>query len=460
MEKILILLLLCSFIFLPAGMAQALDIKSEEINSVVIAELNNPIKYSFSIKNTGDTDEFEIFSFAGISFSPNKFTINSGETKKIDVEGVFSDETLKKTRGEFLISYEIYSQKNKGTEGKIQVKIIELADLLDINIKDINPGDSEAEIKIINLEKIALEDLSVKIESPFFELEDEINLAQKEMLTIKAGINPEKSKKLVAGNYEADILISYSGKSAEKKTGFNYLEKEGLAVSEDSSGFLVRETTLKKTNVGNTEITAEIEKKKDILTRLFTTYNLKPDYSAKSGFFAEYRWSKELKPNESLIVIEKTNYTFPFILAVLVVLLVLSVKIFLETSLVVTKKISFVKTKGNELALRVRINVKAKRHVDKIQLIDKVPAIAKVYEKFPVKPDKVDANTRRIFWNINSLNAGEERSFTYIIYSKIKIVGRFEIPQATAIYEKDGKTLKVTSNKAYFAAETSAREAD
>jgi hypothetical protein len=67
-----------------------------------------------------------------------------------------------------------------------------------------------------------------------------------------------------------------------------------------------------------------------------------------------------------------------------------------------------------------------------------------------VKPDKINAENRRIHWNIGDLNAGEERLFTYIVYSKVGIVGKFSLPGALAVFEKDGKIHEVESNKVFF----------
>ena len=38
----------------------------------------------------------------------------------------------------------------------------------------------------------------------------------------------------------------------------------------------------------------------------------------------------------------------------------------------------------------------------------------------------------------------------YIIYSKVGVVGKFALPQSTAIYEKDGKIKEAVSNKAFY----------
>ena len=69
-------------------------------------------------------------------------------------------------------------------------------------------------------------------------------------------------------------------------------------------------------------------------------------------------------------------------------------------------------------------------------------------------PDKIDPATKRLFWNLDRLNAGEERIYSYIIFSKVRVVGRFELPAATAVYLREGKTENVLSNRAFFVSET------
>ena len=109
-----------------------------------------------------------------------------------------------------------------------------------------------------------------------------------------------------------------------------------------------------------------------------------------------------------------------------------------------------------------RANPKARDFVfesrDNIQIIDKLPEMTKLYEKFGKMPNRIDHSTRRLFWDIPRLNKGEERVFSYILYSGLNIVGRFELPAATAVFERDGKTEEVYSNRAFFAVDTATRK--
>ena len=166
----------------------------------------------------------------------------------------------------------------------------------------------------------------------------------------------------------------------------------------------------------------------------------------------KYTWVKErLNPAEAYIIKAKTNYVLPFLIIIAAVLALLGFKRFSETKVEVKKSVSHVRTKNNQFALKIQLSVKAKKDIENVTLIDRVPAMVKIYNKFGiVKPDKIDAASRRLHWNIGDLNAGEERLFNYIVYSKVGIVGKFILPNALAVFEKEGKIHETDSNKVFF----------
>ena len=87
-------------------------------------------------------------------------------------------------------------------------------------------------------------------------------------------------------------------------------------------------------------------------------------------------------------------------------------------------------------------------------MIYKLPSIVRIYERFGgEQPSKVNEKTRRIEWNFEKMDEGEVRTISYIIYSKVGVLGKFTLPTATAIYERDGKICEDYSNRAYFIAE-------
>jgi hypothetical protein len=56
------------------------------------------------------------------------------------------------------------------------------------------------------------------------------------------------------------------------------------------------------------------------------------------------------------------------------------------------------------------------------------------------------------------LEAGEVRSLSYIVYSKVGIVGKFSLPRALAVFEKDGNLHEINSNNVFFMNEQTDKE--
>ena len=118
------------------------------------------------------------------------------------------------------------------------------------------------------------------------------------------------------------------------------------------------------------------------------------------------------------------------------------------------KRVTYVRAKGGEFALKVLIKVKAKKFVENIKIVDKLPPIVKLYEKYgTINPDKIDEKNRRLEWNVENLDKGGEVMLSYIIYSKIRIMGKFALPPTTVIYEREGKVREAESNKVFFITE-------
>ena len=96
--------------------------------------------------------------------------------------------------------------------------------------------------------------------------------------------------------------------------------------------------------------------------------------------------------------------------------------------------------------------MRARGSVENIQIIDRMPHGTKLYEHGG-KPEKYDHSTGRFIWQIDRMNSGEERIFSYIVYSDLKIFGKLELPTALAVYHKDGKTHESRSNRTFFLSE-------
>ncbi|MEI6732203.1 MAG: hypothetical protein WCK90_06020 [archaeon] len=449
MKREFIPLVLAVFIILLVGSVSALTVDKTDKGTVVISQLNNPAALDLVI-TSGTADNIEVFSLVGVRMTPvGSFDIPAGTTT-VPVKAYLSKDMIKQP-GFFTFEYQI-----KGMYGlfrdTLTVRVMDLENSISVDGSSLLPGDANATLIIRNVQNALLEDLKIHSTSEFFESVQTITLKPFETKNVSIKLNGEKMKKLNAGTYPVESEIQLGSAKVKDSGEIKYLEKEGLSVKTETTGFLVRKTTTTKTNEGNVPVVARIDMSRDVLTRLFTTYSYEPDSVKRNTLTVDYIWEKKLGPTDTLVVSSTTNYTFPFILLLLVIVIAVFTKIYSKTNVNVTKQVSYVKTQGGEFALKVRLHVNASKFVENVKLSDFIPSSMKLYENYGSIPDRMEG--RQMIWNIDRLNAGEERVFSYIVYSKINVVGRFELPPASAVFEREGKVENVDSNRAFFVSDT------
>ena len=431
-----------------------LEVEKVDKGAVIISELNNPAVYEFVITNPTDQDMAEIYSLVGVSMAPKGTFLIPAGTSKLEVRA-YPGKEFRRLDGYYSFEYQIRGL-NKGIfKDKLGFRVVSLKEALSFSDIKIHPNEENVDITVKNNVNTYLENVEIKITSPFFDNAAKINLGPFEEVKVPVSIMKDKIKRLAAGQYFMKVSVDIDDAMVEFKKNIDYLETEGTSVVEKTNGIIIRETSITKKNEGNTPVTVSIVISKDVLSRLFTTFSMDPMKTERKGLIVNYAWEKDIGPGDSFSASSTTNYTFPFIMLILIIVVAFLARLYTMTSLKLNKKISFVKTKGGEFALKVIISIKAVKHVDNIQVVDRLPMMTKLYEKFGRSPDRIDEASRRLFWDIPRLNKGEERVFSYIIYSKVRAVGRFELPPALAVFEKNGEQHEVLSNRAYFVSETS-----
>ena len=174
----------------------------------------------------------------------------------------------------------------------------------------------------------------------------------------------------------------------------------------------------------------------------------------RDGSKVIYTWNNEISPGDYSEIRVKTNWFFPFILVLLIVFITIAAKRYSLKPLQINKTISYVRTKGGEFALKVTLKLKARKELANISVIDKIPPLMKLYSGHRIEPiTSIDEKNRKIEWNFKSLSTGETRVISYVVYSKMGVLGKFALPCAAGLYEHNGKIHKVYSNKAFFVSE-------
>ena len=446
--------LLISLVFIGSVYALNLEVSEIEKVPVVISEMDEPAVFDFVIENNGVGENVEIYSLVGVVFEPKGvFYLPHGSTTK-EFE-LSPSESIRAKEGNYAFEYEIKGDSSGIYKNSLVIKFVKLENVFDISPRSIIYGSDKAIVTVRNVNRIYLDDIKFTIKSAFFEGTKIVSLGPFESASLVFPVK-ENINDLAAGSYVVTTEIEVNNVSAEAKSNVNYVQKESIKEDKEQSGFLIRKTEIVKTNEGNLAVSETTEISKNILTRLFTTFSAEPIITERRGLLVHYTWDDELNPGESSTITIRTNYTLPFILLLLILIGTYSVYVYTRTSVVVKKRCSFVKTSGGQFALKVTLNVKAKKHVDSIEITDRIPMATKLYQKAGM-PHGFDEKNNKLSWKIDRLNAGEDRIFSYIIYSNIRIVGRFELPPATAHFVKDGKTNYVHSNRTYFISDIAPR---
>ena len=451
MKKIFFLL---AIIFITST-ASAINLSVEKIGGqdVMINGINEPATFDLKIKNLGSTDYFQFYNLLGFSMAPKgTVQINSGETK--DIKLIIYPREDFDYKGYYTLQYFIQGENGEKVSESATVKMVDLGESFETGSGEISPETNSLDIYISNKVNFEFKDAQIKFSSPFFELEKTISLTPYEKKTFSVQINKEDFQKLMAGFYTLTAKVEFKGKIANVEGVIKFAEQNLIKTSEENYGIFISTNLIEKKNEGNTVASSEINLKKNIISRLFTTFNPEPDSTRRQGLSVYYTWNQKINPGESFKVAVRTNWLFPLLVIFFLVAIVIIVKQYSKTSLVLKKKINFVHAKGGEFALRVTIFVKAKSYVERVNIIDRVPPLVKIYNKFGgATPTRFDEKTRRIEWNINNLLPGEKRVISYVVYSKIGVMGKFALPEATAIFEKDGEVHETESNRAFFVAE-------
>jgi hypothetical protein len=444
-----------TFILIISMISANLEITKETISNLAIKEMNKPAIFNLQIKNLGDSDSFNIYTFVGINLVPNEsFSIASGETKTIQLLAYPTMPT--KVSPEYLsFEYRIEGTNTPSQIDNLAMTIASLKDSFDFSVDAINPDSTKATVNFNNKYGGDIENIHLEINSAFFSSSQDFSLSSKEEKSLDISIDRGKIKELLAGPYIVNAKIKVNDIEQSASTIMQFEEKSGIETSSSIEGIFLRRQEITKENKGNVAATANIVITRNIISALFTTINLDAINKEVHGLKISYIFEKNLAPGEKLNVVAKTNWWILIGIIILIFVIWYLIDKYVREKITINKKVSFVRTKGGEFALKINLKLRARDYVERIRLIDRLPPMVRVFEGYGSSPDKIDEKNKRLEWNIQALARGEEREFSYIIYSKIGMVGRFELPRAEAIYEFEGKIKEASSNDAFYSNEKS-----
>jgi len=450
MKKGLFTFLVALFL-LPSLFSLNLEIEKLSHNEAMIVGVDEPATFDIKVTNLGAETSVEIYNLVGLRMVPSKLDLGSLETKTISLEvspiGDFN------YLGPYSFKY-FFRDSTGEAEQSLSFNRVELRDSIEIGASSFNPESNTITVYVKNLENFNFKDMKAEFSSAFFSVDKTFDLPSREMRNFSIDLKKEDLSRMLAGFYTMNTEITADQASEEYETSLEFEEKNLLKTEEENYGFIVHTEIIKKANEGNIVIDGQTVVKKNIISRLFTTFSPAPDTVQREGATVTYVWNKELNPGDSYEVTVKTNWTFPLILVILVIIVVIIAKKVTKTDVSLTKKVSFLRAKGGEFAIKVSVYAKANTYVENVHILDRLPMLVKLYGQFGnEKPSKVNEKGKVIEWNFDRLEAGERRLMTYVLYSKVGVLGKFALPATRAVFEKDGKIKESESNRAFFLSE-------
>jgi len=452
MRKVIYLFCL-ALLILPAISALNLDVKTNSTNVIMIRDINQPAVFNLQINNLGASESVKFYNLQGFNMAPTgAILLTSGQAT--DIPLVIYPRSDSNYGGYYALNYVIQGSSGASQQESVTFKVIDLPDAFVVGASEINPESNSVTIYIRNMVNFNFQNINAEFNSPFFKLDRQFSLAPYEQKQFVVTLNKDDFKSLLAGFYTLSTNVQVGNKTTTIEGDISFSEQNILKVSEKKYGFLIFTDLIQKTNEGNVVADSQTTVNKNIISRLFTTADPQPDIVERHGLGITYTWENKVQPGSVLTIMVRTNWLLPLFIVLFVAAIIFLVVQFTKKTLSLDKKVTFLRAKGGEFALKVTVVVTARKFAERITIIDRIPYLSKIYEKFGTeKPVKVDEKNRRIEWHFDKLMPGETRVLNYVIYSKVGVLGRFALPTTRAVYQREGKVHEAESNQAFLVTE-------
>lgn len=446
------LLFLIPLVLAESSNVTAFSFEKVTVTDVVAKELSIPARFNLTITNNNLYDDyFLVYSLIDLKITPiTPFWINATQTRTISM-GALPLRWLKE-RGFHSMEYYIKSNRGGYTTDTLVVYVLPLNEILAVIAPTtITRDDSQIKINVTNKENINFGEAQIILNTDLFSATKTVNISPKSSQEFVLDLNPKTMKIAKAGDYTLKTIFYLNHE-------YNHTVESKITLQEYSSITTVESSKLKffgflktitKKNDGNIPKLVTTEVVKSRFERVFSTFNIPPT-SEKQGFLTTtVSWQRELEPGESLVVEVTTDYTIPTLILIALIVAVVSLYLTKRPRVIVKKKAIRIQTKGDEFALKIILFAKnIGKEIKEVKLTDRLPHMAKLYERFVVHPDKIELP--RLEWNFGALMPGEERIISYIIYSKVMPVGSIELPQGVVHYTDYKERRKLSySNKLF-----------
>jgi len=444
-------------LLIPAVSAEA-TVTVTPIHSYVIKELSLPAEMNVVVANHGTSaDYYSINTMFDMQFSPDQIgVITPGSSKGIDMKIYPSQEFKDSHYGNMAFEYYVKGENTPLFTDRMTLSFLPMKDFVEIDMpSSISVDDSKMTVRMRFKDNLNM-DAGLKISSKLFDKETTVKLTDHPFdIEIPLDLKGKDS-----GVYKITFGFTVGNETAFAEKDLILGSSINVQNSETVSGsILSKEYSITRTNNGNTPTKITIEMNKTIWTSLFTSAENFPTVS-REGTVYIYQWEKDLNPGESFTAVLRINYYIPFLIFILIIVAFAVYRAMTASQIEVKKSAVRVKTKSGLFASKILLSVKNKGGpVSNLKIIDRLPAFTELLpERFGIL-EPTEVRKRSLIWEFPKLDRAEEIMFSYIVYSKVTIFGKLEVPAALATFVDKAANAKETfSNKVFILADETPQE--
>ena len=320
-------------------------------------------------------------------------------------------------------------------------------------------------ISLKNLNKVKYDDLKLRVSSK--------NINEERIVSLnpvgEGSIPDENSEKTVTvtknfpplmspqkDRITVDVLLG-SRRISSESANYEITEYVDIKQPVEHKQILKTASTIKVVS-NNQYYKGDIKLQTSLFRSLFTSAS--PDAELENiGGKYYYVWKVSFDGKNEIEVSITENFR-PLVVMIIFGLAFIFLYFLFRSPLVVKKEVANVRTKDggiSEMKVIIKVKNRSRSQLTTIEVTDNIPSIAEVEKEISIgsmQPAKVLRHPQHshkggiIKWDIESIEAGDERVLSYKFKSRFPILGEFSLPSASARCKYGKRHVISNSNRA------------
>lgn len=401
------------------------------------ATVDDPAEFQVQVRN--DFADQRTFRISSVSSPPptgswfgygNGRTVAPGETANISIMVTPPETAIQQNYG-FDVNVRTIEGGNReklssyfSVNSQNDIKIISTA----VKSRSFQPGDRiTSNMTIFNT---ASSPLNYKVEATAMNETSSESGAMVSGSEKKHSFSFKVPKGTPPGNYQLQMAVLREGERRQSiNQSFEVVSLENVYFnSKENDQVFEYYESLYATNQGNSEIEVELNKTLPGYLTPLTSFNESADRTEEITGGTKYYWTFDTEPGETVAVSYRIRYWPPLVIFSVIVAGIITLKR-LYTGIEFTKK---VRRTDEGIKVHIEIENRSSHKVNDLKITDFVPDIASVTEEFPMAKPVIrkTSNGTRLAWEIESMDAREQRVFEYTIKPLVEVEGGVDLPEA------------------------------